>query len=83
MKIDYYPDIDQMSISFCDKKSSRTREIAPGVVVDWDAKGNIVAIDIEHASKKVDVKKLLLNNQPVVPLNLASAKDPFHAKIAA
>ena len=82
MRIDYYPDVDQLAISFSNRKSVKTREIAPGVVVDWDSKGNMVAIDIEHASKKVDVKKLLLNNQPVFPLNSETLKNPFLAMIS-
>lgn len=77
MKIDYFPDVDQLSISFSNRKSVRTKEIASGVIVDWDSRGNMVAIDIEHASKKVDVKRLLLNNQPVVPINPELTRNPF------
>ena len=32
MKINYYPDVDQLAISFSNRKSVKTREIAPGVV---------------------------------------------------
>ena len=83
MKIDYFRDIDQLAISFSNRKSCKTKEIAPGVVVDWDSKGNMVSMDIEHASKKVDVKKLMLNNQPVVPVNPSAAQNPFLYKSAA
>jgi uncharacterized protein YuzE len=80
MKIDYFPDVDQLSISFSNRKSVRTKEIAPGVVVDWDSRGNMVAIDIEHVSKKADVKKLLLNNKPVIPINPELIRNPFAVK---
>lgn len=82
MKINYYQDVDQLAISFSNRKSTETREIAPGVVVDWDSKGNMVSMDIEHASKKVDVKRLFLNNQPVIPLDPDITKNPFLIKVA-
>jgi uncharacterized protein YuzE len=77
MKINYFADIDQLAIVFSDRKSALTKEIAPGVVVDWDNKGNLVAMDIEHASSKMDVSSLKLNDQPVVPFDPRLSRNPF------
>ena len=43
---------------------SKGREITEGVVLDYDAEGNLVGIDIDNASQKVDLKKLTLNKLP-------------------
>ena len=39
-------------------------EISEGVVVDYDAKGNIVGIDIDNASKKLSINKQVINKLP-------------------
>jgi uncharacterized protein YuzE len=41
-----------------DKTSVDTREVAPGVVLDFDAAGNLVGIDIDHASEIVTLSRL-------------------------
>jgi uncharacterized protein YuzE len=35
-----------------------------GVVLDYDAAGNLVGIDIDNASKKVDLQTLILSRLP-------------------
>jgi len=34
------------------------------VILDYDADGGLVGIDIDNASKKIDLKKLVLSNMP-------------------
>ena len=41
-----------------------TREISAGILLDYDANGNFVGIDIDNASKKVQLKDLLLSRLP-------------------
>lgn len=65
MKIAYYPDTDSMYIDLSEKQSSESREVSPGVVLDYDAEGNIVGIDIDNASRKLSLKELVLNRIPV------------------
>ncbi len=40
------------------------REISTGIVLDYDADGNLVDIDIDNASRKVELKKLVLSHLP-------------------
>ncbi|MDP2604562.1 MAG: DUF2283 domain-containing protein [Deltaproteobacteria bacterium] len=47
-------------------RQSKGREITEGVVLDYDAEGNLVGIDIDNASQKVDLKKLTLNKLPAI-----------------
>jgi hypothetical protein len=39
------------------------------IVLDYDAAGNLVGIDIDNASRRVDLKKLILNKLPAVIQN--------------
>ncbi len=58
MKLHYYPETDSLYIDLNSRPSADSREIADGLVADFDAEGNIVGIDIEHASQKLDLKTL-------------------------
>lgn len=58
MKLDYYKDTDSLYIDLSEKKSADSKEIAPGVVVDFDSEGKLVGIDIDQASKHVNLSKL-------------------------
>ena len=65
MKIAYYPETDSMYIDLSEKSSSESREVSPGVVLDYDAEGNIAGIDIDNASRKLSLKELVLNRMPI------------------
>ena len=64
MKISYCPETDSMYIDLSAKKSAESREVSPGIVLDYDNKGNLVGIDIDNASEKLDLKELVLNKIP-------------------
>lgn len=64
MKLNYYAETDSLYIDLSEKPSVESREISEGVVLDYDAKGNLVGIDIDNASKKVQLKQLILNKLP-------------------
>jgi len=65
MKINYYPETDSLYIDLSEKSSVESREISEGVVLDYDAEGNLVGIDIDNASSKVQLKELSLRKLPV------------------
>ena len=64
MKLNYYKDTDSLYIDLVSKPSAESREISEGVVIDYDAEGNIVGIDIDNASLKVDIKVISLSKIP-------------------
>jgi uncharacterized protein YuzE len=66
MKLHYYPDTDSLYIDLAEKPSSESREVSEGVVLDYDEAGNLVGIDIDNASQKVDLHQLTLNKLPTV-----------------
>jgi len=64
MKLNYYPDTDSLYIDLAERSSTESKEVSKGIVLDYDADGNLVGIDIDNASKKLDLKKLVLNKLP-------------------
>ena len=64
MKLNYYKDTDSLYIDLSSKPSAESREISEGVVLDYDTEGNIVGIDIDNASQKVDLQEVSLSKIP-------------------
>ncbi len=64
MKLNYYPETDSLYIDLSEKTSVESREISEGVVLDYDANGTLVGIDIDNASKKVRLNELSLQKLP-------------------
>jgi uncharacterized protein YuzE len=64
MKLNYFPDTDSLYIELAEQASVESREVSEGVVIDYDARGNLVGIDIDNASTKVDMRILKLSNLP-------------------
>jgi len=58
MKFHYYSDTDSLYIDLTDKESIDSQEVAPGIVLDFDDQGNLVGIDIDRASRVVDLSRL-------------------------
>jgi len=76
MKLNYYPDTDSLYIDLSEQPSTESREISEGIVLDYDANGNLVGIDIDNASRKVDLKQLTLRKLPSVIQNLSASFRP-------
>ena len=64
MKLNYYPDTDSLYIDLSEQTSVESREISEGVVLDYDADGHLVGIDIDNASTRVDLRRLTLSKLP-------------------
>jgi uncharacterized protein YuzE len=64
MKLNYHPDTDSLYIDLSERPSAQSREISNGVVLDYDADGRLVGIDIDNASNKVDLNRLILSKLP-------------------
>jgi uncharacterized protein YuzE len=66
MKLEYFANTDSLSITFRDQPSVDSTELSAGVVADYDADGRVVGIDIDidNASRKVDLMRVVLNRLP-------------------
>jgi uncharacterized protein YuzE len=71
MKFNYYPETDSLYISLIEKPSNDSQEISPGIVLDFDSEGNLVGIDIDRASKLVDLTRLEAEALPINSIALA------------
>jgi len=72
MKLNYYPETDSLYIDLSEKKSVESKEVADGIIVDYDEKGAVVGFDIDHASKVVNLQKLESDSMPVKSFAIAS-----------
>ena len=64
VKLNYHPDTYSLYIDLSEQTSVESREISEGVVLDYDEGGNLVGIDIDNASAKVDLGKLVVRKLP-------------------
>ncbi|HYD51095.1 MAG TPA: DUF2283 domain-containing protein [Gemmatimonadaceae bacterium] len=61
MKLAYHQDTDSLYIDLSEHPSVESREVSEGIVLDYDAGGNLVGIDIDNASRKVQLGRLELS----------------------
>jgi uncharacterized protein YuzE len=61
MKLAYYPETDSLYIDLAEHPSAESRKVSEGIVLDYDAAGNLVGIDIDNASRKVQLERLVLD----------------------
>ena len=68
MLFEYHPDSDMLYIRLADGASTESEEIAPGVVLDFDASNQVIGVEIEDASKFIDLSRLELRALPIADL---------------
>lgn len=64
MKLSYFADTDSLYIDLAEEPSVESREISEGIVLDYGAAGQLVGIDIDEASRRVQMDKLILSQLP-------------------
>jgi uncharacterized protein YuzE len=65
MKLHYDQETDSLYIDLNSRPGADSREVQEGVVIDVDAKGKIVGIDIQHASEVLDLSTFEAESLPV------------------
>jgi uncharacterized protein YuzE len=70
VKLHYYPETDSLYIDLSARPAADSREIADGLVVDFDSNGNIVGIDIQHASERLDLTTLEIEALPAAAVKM-------------
>ncbi len=74
MKLKYYSDTDSLYIDLSEKTSTESMEVSPGIIVDFDEENNIVGIDIENASKILNLSELEIASVPAKRLIMSPEK---------
>ena len=64
MRISYDKATDSLYIYQADRASVDSDEVKDGVVLDFDANGALVGIDVQHASQRADLSNLSLSKMP-------------------
>ncbi len=67
MKISYYPDVDYVHIRLRSEAKGTVagEDIAPGIVLLTDDEGVAIEIEIDAASKRLDLGQLEIEGLPV------------------
>jgi uncharacterized protein YuzE len=53
MKVSYDPEVDVLSIVLSDAPVEESDEEKPGVILDYDIQGNVVALEIPDAAERM------------------------------
>ncbi len=73
MKLHYDAATDSLYIDLADRPSVDSEEVADGIVLDFDGDGQVVGIDIEDASQRVNLQRLVLDSLPSTVETIAAA----------
>jgi uncharacterized protein YuzE len=71
MIFQYYPDTDMLYIQLTTGVSTESEEVAPGIVLDFDERNQVIGIEIEDASTFIDLSRLELSALPIANLVLS------------
>jgi len=77
MIFQYYPESDMLYIRFVDRASVESEEVAPGVVLDYDQNNRVIGVEIEDASKSMDLSRLELKAMPIETLTFSDRVPSF------
>lgn len=68
MVFEYFPESDMLYIKLKDGISTESEEVAPNFVLDYDEMNRVIGIEIEDASRSIDLSKLEISALPLVDL---------------
>ena len=74
MVFQYDADYDMLYIKLVDRTSIESEEVAPGIVLDFDEHNQVIGIEIEDASKSIDLSRLEVLALPIVNLIFSERK---------
>jgi uncharacterized protein YuzE len=77
MIFQYCPDRDLLHIKLAAGEETESEEVAPGIVFDFDQHNQVIGVEIEDASKFVDLSQLEPRTLRITSLTLS---DPLHVQ---
>jgi len=76
MIFQYFPEEDMLYIQLRDGISTESEEIASNIILDYDDTNNVIGIEIEDASQRIDLSKLKISALPIVDLVFSQSRVP-------
>lgn len=64
MKIKYFQDTDTLYLEFRSAEDVETRDLDENTLLDFDSKGSICGLTIEHASERADIPSFSFEQIP-------------------
>ncbi len=80
MVFQYHQQTDMLYIKLKDGISTESEEVASGIVLDFDEWNHVIGIEIEDASKFIDLSRLEVSALPIANLIL-SERIPAGAEL--
>ncbi len=74
MNFKYDSKSDMLYIELINKPNIESDEVAPGIVIDFDENDQAVGIEIEDASKRIDMSRLEISALPIVDLIVSKSE---------
>jgi uncharacterized protein YuzE len=71
VKIEYFPETDSLYIDLAERSGVDAIEVGDGIVIDLDSEGHPVGIDIDQASRHLDLQTLDLRRIPFAAEKMA------------
>lgn len=68
MIFEYHKDSDMLYIKLASGVSVESDEVSPGVVLDYDENNRVIGMEVEDASKFIDLSRLELSAMPIANL---------------
>ena len=65
MQLEYFSDTDTLYIQLKEGQAAETLEVAQDVVQDLNESGNVIGIELEHATDHVDLDSFRVSSLPV------------------
>jgi len=75
MLFQYFSETDMLYIELAQGVAVESEEVAPGVVLDFNDKNQIIGLEIEDASQFIDLSQLTLSSLPLSNL-VFSSREP-------
>lgn len=75
MRLQYYTQTDMLYITLQEGISTESAEVAPSIVLDYNEQNQVIGIEIEDASRHIDLSKLEVTALPLVAFAFHSEKS--------
>ena len=66
MTFEYFPATDTLYIALRPGPSADAAEVAPDIVLDYDADGGVIGLTVEHASERADLGSFTVTQIPAL-----------------